>query len=531
MIFSFTEEEKELIRDFEKKARAQGITSEDLKRSIADVEENGEDELKICYEERPKENLINSLCNEFEEMLNNFENSRFSKLDNQTKIIENAKNTAKEAIIFSYNDFSIITESNKDFKVSGFTYETKNYFYVVLNYGSDKLINQHIEKEKSPARIFERDGMRTFLLQYALKRHIEALRGTPGETKLYRAIDKFINKSKYIVTEALKGNFAIYEEKTPIYHGSYIDYFADVTKREQIRSIENGKVVIISEEEGKEYIFKISSPKGHFGITTNKLLLASGAEFTKINNFPYEKGNKINYLVKIPLKAYAERCGYDITEHPKATPQEREKEKARAQGKLKDARKQIKKDLELLFDSSFSWSEKIKGHLEDFVDVRLISAKGIKDGYIIVEFTRTYAEYLLIHPALTQFDNRLLLIDGNHKNAYYLGLKIAEHNYNYKNQERGTANILKVKTLLENVNLTSIKEIKAQNASWQGRIKEPLENILDYLVSDIKLLSDWKYTKAKGEELTAAEAAAITDFAIYEKLYVTFSVNKNEEDN
>ena len=63
------------------------------------------------------------------------------------------------------------------------------------------------------------------------------------------------------------------------------------------------------------------------------------------------------------------------------------------------------------------------------------------------------------------------------------------------------------------------------------RIMNPLENILGYLVSDIKILSDWRYTKAKGEELTAEEAASITDFATFEKLYITFSVNENEEEN
>ena len=159
----------------------------------------------------------------------------------------------------------------------------------------------------------------------------------------------------------------------------------------------------------------------------------------------------------------------------------------------------------------------------------MIEAKGIKDGYIIVEFTRNYAEYLLKHPALTQFDNRLLLIDGNHRNAYYLGLKIMEHNSIYKNQERGTANLLKVKTLLEYTDLPNIEKVKAQETGWQGRIKERLENALDFLVSDIKILSDWRYSKAKGEELTAEEAANIAEYSIFENLYVYFTMNENEE--
>lgn len=516
MIFSFTREEVAQIKQFEDK------TIKLLKLKGTRASEAWIEQVKKTDQ---------AIISEFIAMIDSFENDHFSKLDSQTKILENAKTTTEEAIIFSYNSFGIrdIAEKNENVIISGFTYETRNYFFNVINEGTDKFINYHIEQEKSPARIFTKDGMRTFLLKYALKKHIEALKGTPGEQKLYKAINKCLEKSKYIHSEEFKGDFAIYEEKTPIYQGSYIDHFADATKQEQIRDKGTNKIIIISEEEGKEYTFKISSPKGRFGISTDKLLFASGAEFTKINNFPYKKGSKINYTVKIPLKAYAERCGYDITEHPKATPQEREKEKSRAQETLKAARKQIKKDLDLLYDCSFSWNEKIKGELEDFIDIRLIDAKGIKNGYIMVEFARSYAEYLLKHPALTQFDNRLLLIDGNHRNAYYLGIKITEHNSIYRNQERGTANILKVKTLLKYADLPSIEDIKTQRASWQSRIKDRLENALDFLVSDIKILSDWKYTKAKGEELTEEEAENIAEYSIFENLYISFTMNENEE--
>ena len=76
-------------------------------------------------------------------MIDSFENDHFSKLDNQTKIIENAKTTAEEAIIFSYNSFGIrdITLKNENVRISGFTYETRNYFFNVINEGTDKFIN------------------------------------------------------------------------------------------------------------------------------------------------------------------------------------------------------------------------------------------------------------------------------------------------------------------------------------------------------------------------------------------------------
>lgn len=204
MIFSFTEEEKELIRDFEKKARAQGITSDDIKRDIADVEEDGEGGLKVRYEERKKENLIKTVCNDFIEMINSFENARFSELDNQTKIIENAKSTAEEAIIFIYNSFNfgdIKANSDSFFTISNFTYSTKNHFYIMFNEGISQLFNYHVEQAKPPARIFEKSGMREFLFQYAIKKHIEALEGTPGAEVLEEIIDSILDGSFYIIPD------------------------------------------------------------------------------------------------------------------------------------------------------------------------------------------------------------------------------------------------------------------------------------------------------------------------------------------
>ena len=519
MIFSFTKEEEAQIRQFEENT----------------IKELGLKGTKASYEwiEQVKK-TDKAIVDKFTEMIDSFEDKRFSKLDTPKKILDNAKIVADEAIIFTYNSFGITGITKRDnITISSFTYESKNYFYFALNEGANKFLNFHIEHEKVPARIFRRDGMQTFLLKYALKRHIEALKGTPGEQKLYRVIDKSLEKSKYIHSEEFKGNFAIYEEKPPMHYGKYIDNFFELVKQEQLQS--EKETLIKLDREGQNYSFNITSPKGRFSVATDQLLLSSGAEFAKINNYPYKKGDKktdnINYTVKIPLLGYAERRGYKVKEEPKATPQEREKEKKRAQEALKTARKRIKRDLDILYNCSFSWSEKINGEEEDFIDIRLLEARGIRNGYINITFSRSYANYLLKHRAMTQFDNRLLLIDGNHENAYFLGNKISEYHNMTKNQERGTANILSVSKLLEYSNLPSIEEIKAQRASWEKRIKDPLENILGYLVSDIKILSDWRYTKAKGEELTAEEAASITDFATFEKLYITFSVNENEEEN
>ena len=184
MIFSFTREEEAQIKQFIEKTREE-------------LEQRG-----IKQVEPTDKAIISEFVGDFVAMIDGFENARFSVLDNQKKIIENAKSTAEEAIIFTYNSFNNsfnigeFKAKNDSFTISDFAYDTKNYFFIAINEGTDQLFNYHIEQEKTPARIFTKDGMRAFLLKQALKKHIEALKGTPGEQKLYRAIDKSLEKSE-----------------------------------------------------------------------------------------------------------------------------------------------------------------------------------------------------------------------------------------------------------------------------------------------------------------------------------------------
>ena len=140
--------------------------------------------------------------------------------------------------------------------------------------------------------------------------------------------------------------------------------------------------------------------------------------------------------------------------------------------------------------------------------MKIISRKSIKNGNIQAEISPSFAEYLLKHIAMTNYPQALIGIDGRHTNAYYLGLKIAEHWHIYRNQEKGTSEILSIRTLLECADFPSIEKVREQRTSWQQKILEPFFQALDYL-KDKDFLNDWNLVKAKSEELTPKERNAI----------------------
>ena len=295
----------------------------------------------------------------------------------------------------------------------------------------------------------------------------------------------------------------------PVLHGKATDAIARMSGSKptpnplnNTASIESGDVKLI--------IMKLDTLSGTLGVSTHKLLSTAIASFTALNHTGTNRSLR-EAKVAIPLKEYAIQCGYDVEEHPTRTPEEAEKEVLRAKRTLDNFRRKVKKDLELLYNSSISWKEKIKGKEQDFAEIRILGVIGIKAGYINLEFTISLAEYLVQLP-LTQYPQSLLLLDERNDNAYNIGLKMAEHYNNDNNQIQGTAQLLRVKTLLEYTNLPNITTIRKQRTSWEARIKEPFETALDNL-TECGLLKDWEYSHSKGVEMTDEEA----DFANYEK--------------
>lgn len=267
---------------------------------------------------------------------------------------------------------------------------------------------------------------------------------------------------------------------------------------------------------------KFSELKGTLGISTHKLLIRAISEFA--NNNHIGKNSEVkNTNVYIPLNEYGKQCGYDLEKHAKNTEEEQKKEDERVNNAYHNLRKKINKDLSVLSSATLSFKEKIKGKPVDFYDLHLIQAKGIARGYIHLEFSNNLAKYLMELP-LTQYPTALLSIDERNTNAYNIGIKMSEHGNNYNNISKGTANLLKVKSLLAVTNLPDINESAVKKNGWTERIKEPLENALETLVQ-CGILNDWEYTKPKGVEMTYKEATNFATYYDWEDTLICFTLN------
>lgn len=306
----------------------------------------------------------------------------------------------------------------------------------------------------------------------------------------------------------------------PVLHGKATSAIASMSGKSAEPNQINDTASIVSGDV-KIVMHGFSELMGSLGLSTHKLLSAGIACFTDQNHTGIKEKEIRNLRVAIPLKEYALKCGYDVEQHPTDTPEEAEKEAKRAKNALDNARKKIKKDLEVLRCSSLTWKETVKKKTRDFIDIGVLGASGIKGGVIYMEFTASMGEYLIQLP-INQYPTALLGLDERKSNAYIIGLKMAEHSNNINNIPRNTAQLLRVKTLLKITNLPDIKTVKKNGNSWEDRIKEPLERCLDDL-RFCGLLTDWYYSHSKGVELTDKEAT-FNDYEEWENTLIHFEL-------
>ena len=91
------------------------------------------------------------------------------------------------------------------------------------------------------------------------------------------------------------------------------------------------------------------------------------------------------------------------------------------------------------------------------------------------------------------------------------------------NQIKGTADRISVPNLLAVTDLPSYEEVQRKDRGhWENRIKRYFEEALDTLTQE-GILKDWEYTHAKGVPLTDEEAANITSYNKFIKLYLHFT--------
>ena len=176
----------------------------------------------------------------------------------------------------------------------------------------------------------------------------------------------------------------------------------------------------------------------------------------------------------------------------------------------------------LLTSSSLYFEDSVKGKQGDFAIANILGKGSISKGNIVIEFTLSMGEYLIQLP-LTQYPIALLSIDERNNNAYNMGLKMTEH-YNMDNNHIvKTAQLLKVRTLLQPTTFPTISTVNKNRNSWEDRIKEPFERALDAL-TQCGLLNDWRYSHSQGIEMTDEEAKSFTTYEEWESTLVHFTL-------
>lgn len=217
--------------------------------------------------------------------------------------------------------------------------------------------------------------------------------------------------------------------------------------------------------------------------STHRLLDALTVRFA-------ETGGK-GPTVEMPLSEYMELCGLSDA---------------------KEARKQVKEDLEALYSLTLSYKGKGK-HSLDFVDFRLCDSKGIVNGVIFFNFSRPLYGVLMQYPIMRLPNEYFKLNSKRNPNSSYFLRKISEQ----KNMNAGTptADIISVQTLLNSTDELPRYEDIASTGRIDQRIIRPFERDLDALSN----ILTWEYCHSKGAPLTAAELSSM-DYALFRSLLI-----------
>ena len=231
--------------------------------------------------------------------------------------------------------------------------------------------------------------------------------------------------------------------------------------------------------------------------STSKLLRVLTIKFT-------EKGNK---LIKIPLREYMELTGLKDE---------------------KEARKNIKADLEALYNISCEASREDRKGKKDYIAFRVIDAHGIKNGVIFANLTDSIYAHLLTCPIMP-YSNDLLKIPNKLPYAFYLGDKITElmklNIYDKKTKDIKpffTASVKKLLQVCYDNGMQTYQEIQEGSRHVDKLIITPFENNLDACSN----IFDWEYCNEKGTPLTDAQLKNKT-FKDFEARYIKITFKDN----
>jgi len=216
------------------------------------------------------------------------------------------------------------------------------------------------------------------------------------------------------------------------------------------------------------------------------------------NNSPYGKP-KARFILNV--KDYMDYCGIPNTEPS-----------------YKKAKRDLLEVARAWFDVSINTETK-----DEKRGIRLLQEQAeSKGGNVEFWFTERLAAYLA-KGIVSHYHLSLLKVDGRNPNAYFMGIKLQQHYNILNNQERGTADIISVKALLDELqtkgNLPTYEEVKAGARQYKDRIIKPFQDALNNLA----FLDKWEYCNAKKKPLTRTQKARFT-YQTFIDCYITFQL-------
>ena len=258
------------------------------------------------------------------------------------------------------------------------------------------------------------------------------------------------------------------------------------------------------------------------GVGEHKILMAGVTAFTAKNG---TNDSKPELRVNFDFMEYAKACGAEVEAKPMPTLEAQEAENQRAEETIKNFQKKLNENCKNLQHTILNWTEKIHGKVSSYNGMSIISAFKVTRKMVTLEFSLSFAEYLVQLP-LTTRPHALYGIDDRKYNAYSIGCYLSEHYAMSQNVMKGTENLLRVENIIKKTKLPGKEEI-AQRAkshrTWRGDAKEPFEEALDELFYS-GLLSDWYYSHSGGIALTDEEASSIESYEEWSQLFLCYEV-------
>lgn len=259
-----------------------------------------------------------------------------------------------------------------------------------------------------------------------------------------------------------------------------------------------------------------------------KLLDRAAIELLKVNGY---RPKKIETTVTFSIKDYGILCGKEVI--PKTTSIH---DKKIAKNSLDNFRKSVKESLDILYRISLSWTEpapiylseeskKKKKSKQNFIDVRILQKKGIKNGMVLMQFTDDFASYIL-NAYVMPYPVQLFKVDGRNPNSYAIGRKLNLMNSIKKNKMAGRADVIRVDKLLKSApGIDSYEQVQLKDPGhWKNRMRKPLELSLDDNV-EIGVILKWDYCGPKKKKLSEKEIKERCDnYESWSKLYILFEI-------